>query len=72
MKKERIVIKGDVPSPIELPWGCVFHPRCRFAQDICHEKAPSFEPYRDGCSAACHFIKEMVPLAIEKNNNKEM
>ena len=63
--KRRIVLKGDVPSPVTLPSGCPFHPRCRFAKDVCREKEPSFEKYRDGCKAACHFIHEMKPLADE-------
>lgn len=58
-EKQRIVLKGDVPSPIELPSGCVFHPRCRFAQNKCREEVPPFEEYRQGCMAACHYIKEM-------------
>lgn len=66
VKKRRIMLSGDVPSPIELPRGCVFHPRCRFAQDICREKEPLFEDYRQNCKAACHFINEMVPLSDEK------
>ncbi len=65
MKKSRIMLSGDVPSPIELPSGCVFHPRCRFAQPRCREEIPPVEEYRPGCTAACHFIREMVPLAVE-------
>lgn len=61
-KKRRIVLKSDVPSPIHIPSGCPFHPRCRYAQDICSQKVPVYEPYREECSAACHFINEMVPL----------
>jgi len=65
VSKRRIVLKGDVPSPISLPKGCPFHPRCRFAKDICREKAPPFENYRDGCKSACHFIHSMKPLSGE-------
>lgn len=72
VKKKRIVIKGDVPSPIELPRGCVFHPRCRFAQNICREEEPPFKEYRQGCMAACHFISEMVPLSMERNNQGDV
>jgi oligopeptide/dipeptide ABC transporter ATP-binding protein len=58
-EKQRIVLKGDVPSPIELPSGCVFHPRCRFAQERCRKEIPPFEEYRPGYKAACHYIEEM-------------
>ncbi len=67
VRKARIVLSGDVPSPITLPAGCPFHPRCRFAQNICREAEPPFEEYGDGCKAACHFIREMVPLAQERH-----
>lgn len=66
-KKARIRLGGDVPSPVTIPRGCPFHPRCRFAQDICREVEPAFEVYRDGCRAACHFIRDMIPLAAERS-----
>jgi len=64
-KKKRIVLAGDVPSPLSLPSGCPFHPRCRYAQNVCREKEPAFESYKEGCFAACHFIREMTPLENE-------
>ena len=62
VKKSRIILSGDVPSPINMPGGCPFHPRCKYAQDICRDREPLFEPYRDGCFAACHFINDMKPF----------
>lgn len=61
-KKKRIILSSDVPSPIEIPSGCPFHPRCIYAKDICREKEPAFEPYKNGFLAACHFIREMKPV----------
>lgn len=61
-KKERIVLKGDVPSPIDPPAGCRFHTRCPFATDLCREKEPelrNLDHMQDGHQAACHFIKEI-------------
>ncbi len=58
-KRGRIILSGDVPSPIEMPKGCPFNPRCMYAKDICREREPVFEEYRGGRFAACHFIKEM-------------
>jgi oligopeptide/dipeptide ABC transporter ATP-binding protein len=59
-KSNRIVLEGDVPSPVNPPSGCPFHPRCRFAQDVCRTVVPKLKRYTiDGRSdhfAACHLI----------------
>ena len=53
-KRERIILKGDIPNPINRPSGCVFNPRCPIAQDICRTTAP--ELVRIGSrEVACHF-----------------
>ena len=53
-KRERIILKGDIPNPINRPDGCVFNPRCPKAQDICRTKAP--ELLQVGTrQVACHF-----------------
>jgi len=53
-KRERIVLEGDVPSPINPPSGCRFHPRCRYATDVCQQIEPPLVDYGNGHLAACH------------------
>jgi oligopeptide/dipeptide ABC transporter ATP-binding protein len=52
-KRDRIILKGDVPSPLNPPTGCRFHPRCAFAMDICREKEPVFTETEPNHWAAC-------------------
>lgn len=53
-RRSRIVLKGDVPSPVDPPAGCRFHPRCWEAEDICRQVEPSFRPVEAGRLVACH------------------
>jgi oligopeptide/dipeptide ABC transporter ATP-binding protein len=53
-KRERIVLKGDVPSPASPPKGCAFHPRCAACMDICKEVRPELKDMGNGRLAACH------------------
>jgi oligopeptide transport system ATP-binding protein len=52
--RERIVLEGEVPSPIDPPSGCRFHPRCRYATEICSAVAPPLADFGGGRFAACH------------------
>ena len=54
-KLERIIPKGEIPSPINPPKGCRFHPRCPYAQPICSEREPQLEEIRPNHQAACFF-----------------
>ncbi|HRZ40467.1 MAG TPA: peptide ABC transporter substrate-binding protein, partial [Candidatus Omnitrophota bacterium] len=53
--RKRIVLEGDVPSPINPPSGCHFHPRCARAQALCKTEAPLLRELAPGHVAACHF-----------------
>ena len=64
IKKERILLKGDVPSPINPPSGCRFHTRCPKAMDICKVEDPAFVDTGDGHFVACH----LVPAANSTEN----
>ncbi|HJX48735.1 MAG TPA: dipeptide ABC transporter ATP-binding protein [Gaiellaceae bacterium] len=54
VQRARIVLEGEVPSPVKPPTGCRFHPRCRYATEICSVEQPQLVDFGDGRFAACH------------------
>jgi oligopeptide/dipeptide ABC transporter ATP-binding protein len=64
--RERLVVSGEPPNPINPPSGCVFHPRCPRATDICREVEPPLTRYPDGHLAACHHPLSVTRSEIEQ------
>jgi oligopeptide transport system ATP-binding protein len=59
--RQRIILKGELPSPLSRAGGCSFASRCPFVRDRCNHEAPSLEPVSPVRSVACHFWRELDP-----------
>mgnify|MGYP002512820947 CR=1 FL=1 len=55
-KRDRIILEGDVPSPMNPPTGCPFHPRCTKCMEICKQEKPQLQEKRNGHFVACHLF----------------
>ena len=66
IKMDRIILPGEVANPAAPPSGCYFHPRCRYAQDICATETPEWTQVADGHFAACHFADELPLRGVEQ------
>lgn len=65
VKRERIILQGDVPSPSRPPSGCAFHTRCMYAKDICKQQVPAWRETDEGHGVACHFADELSLIGVQ-------
>ena len=59
LRMKRIILPGEVASPANPPSGCYFHPRCKYAKELCRKESPKLEEISPGHYVSCHFAKEL-------------
>src|SRR5690606_21199318 len=59
LRRQRMIVRGELPSPIDPPSGCAFHKRCPYATDRCVSDRPPLRPV-DGRDVACHYAEEIA------------
>ncbi len=73
VRSQEIVLEGEVADPSNPPSGCYFHPRCRYAVDVCRRTYPELRTTTDGHRVACHRAEELslsgVKAMVERNEN---
>ena len=65
--KKRIILEGDVPNPLDIPSGCPFRTRCRYAEERCAEERPLLREIKSSHLAACHLIEEKTDVIPKQN-----
>ena len=70
-KQERILLEGDVPSPVNPPPGCKFHPRCRYCMERCRQEEPELKWVGEGHYVACHLQGKTWRAAVQATNFPE-
>ena len=70
-KGDRILLEGDVPSPVSPPPGCAFHPRCRYAEEICGVEVPEHRDLGDSHFVTCHFADRLSLRSIHEGEGHQ-
>ena len=71
LRRQRVVLSGDIPSPVNVPSGCRFRTRCSYATDYCKEKEPPLSARQPGHLVSCHYeLKMSTPIPITKTSCK--
>jgi peptide/nickel transport system ATP-binding protein len=65
LREEKIELAGEVANPAHPPSGCYFHPRCRYATDLCRTTSPAWREIRHGHQVACHRAEELSLKGVE-------
>ena len=63
-RRDRILLAGEPPSPLNPPPGCPFHPRCPIAKDRCRQEEPMLTEAANGRQVACHYPGELEPVGV--------
>lgn len=71
-QREKLVLGGDVPSPVNPPSGCRFHPRCPFAEEVCRTQLPPFKRFSNTHQSACHLAEQRERLARPLRSTRGM
>ena len=71
-RRSRMILLGDVPSPVNPPSGCRFNPRCPYAEDNCRTDEPALTEVRPRHFAACHYWDEVEAGTKRITNNSEL
>jgi peptide/nickel transport system ATP-binding protein len=69
-KNQRIILDGEAANPANVPKGCPFHPRCKYAEDICKTEPPTWQEIEPDHFTACHFSKELELKGVEQYGNQ--
>jgi peptide/nickel transport system ATP-binding protein len=64
LRSQRIILEGEVADPSNPPTGCYFHPRCKYAVDLCRSVVPQLEHFESGHDVACHRVNEIILKGI--------
>jgi len=68
-RSKRILLPGDVPSPVNPPPGCYFHPRCKYQKALCRQDAPDYRDIGDRHYVRCHLSKHLKLRPVDKGRS---